>query len=418
MRRKLQLLAGFSALQGLVQLTSALSGFILVRVLDKTEFAAYTIATSMQVILNLLTDVGIGTGLNSLGGRVWRQRDALSRLVVTAFAFRRQLAWFAVPLGVGVSLWLFRQNDVPWPKGVALALAVMLGLWGMWTASIYAVPLRLHGRYLAVQKTELFAALLRLALIGGLALVFLNALLAVLAFVISSALQAVLLVRGAGVVVDRGAPVDGQQRIELSGLVRKQFFQVCFYAFQGQITICLISLFGTVDKVADLGALARLGVLFALVGSVVNNLLAPTFARCDSLPRLRRLLGVALADYAAFGGLLLLASICLPGPILWLIGPRYSMLTAELPWLMAGGVLGGFTAIVHSLAYGRGWIWHAWLIPIVTILVQAGMLFVVDLSSVRGVLIFGLISSVPNLLGVSYMAIRGFRSTMVPSQKL
>jgi len=278
----------------------------------------------------------------------------------------------------------------------------------MWTTSVYAVPLRLHGRYLTVQKAELAAALLRLALIGGLSLFFLNALLAVLVFVVTSGLQAILLVRGADAVVDRGAAVDPQQRVGLSGLVRKQFFQVFFYAFQGQITVWLISVFGTVEKVADLGALARLGILFALVGSIVTNLLSPTFARCESMSRLRRLFGMALAAYAVFGSLLLLASLCLPKPILWLIGPKYSMLAPELPWLIASGVLGGFTSIIHSLAFGRGWIWHAWLIPIGTILTQVGLLFVTDLSSVRGVLIFGLLSAVPNFLGVSYMAARGF----------
>lgn len=76
--------------------------------------------------------------------------------------------------------------------------------------------------------------------------------------------------------------------------------------------------------------------------------------------------------------------------------------------MMASGVVAGYTGIVHALAFGRGWIWHAWLIPVFTLTVQISMLFVVDLSSVRGVLLFGLVSSIPNFLVVSYMAVRGF----------
>jgi hypothetical protein len=415
---KIKLLARFSALQGLVQLVSAVSGFTLVRVLDKSEYAVYTIATSTQVILNLLSDGGVGSGLNALGGRVWQKRDALSGLVASAFAVRLRLAWVTMPFAVSVSLWLFRRNSVPWLMALSLISALLIGLSGTWTASIYAVALRLHSRYLAVQKAELLAALFRLALIVGLATAFLNSLLAVLIFVVSVALEAMLLARYAEAVLDHGAPVDEQHRTDLSELVRKQAFQVFFYAFQGQITLGLISIFGTVEKVADLGALARLGLLFALVGSIITNLLAPTLARCDSLARLRRLVGIALASYAVFGWLLMMISLYFPGSILWLIGPRYSTLTAELPWLMATGVLGGFTAIIHSLAFGRGWIWHAWLIPVLTILAQMGLLSVVDVSSLRGVLIFGFMSAVPNFMGVMYMALRGFRTTsIVPASR-
>ena len=115
-------------MQGVVQLTMALSGFLLVRVLDKREFAAYTIATSLQAILSMLTDSGIGTGLNAVGGRVWRDRGALSRLVSTVLEIRFKLAWVAVPVGVGFSLYLFRQNEVPWLKALSLTAVIIMTL--------------------------------------------------------------------------------------------------------------------------------------------------------------------------------------------------------------------------------------------------------------------------------------------------
>ena len=146
-------------MQGVVQFSVALSGFLLVRVLDKREFAAYTIATSLQTILNVLTDSGIGAGLNAVGGRVWRDRGALSRLVATAMELRQKLALFAVPMGVVFSLFLLRQNEVPWFKASSLTGVILLTLWGVFNTSVYCVPLRLHGKYLAVQKLELMAAL-------------------------------------------------------------------------------------------------------------------------------------------------------------------------------------------------------------------------------------------------------------------
>src|SRR5262245_29832504 len=82
--RRLKLLTNFSLVQLGIQFVTASSGFLLVRVLNKAEFAAFTLAASLLTTLNVLTDSGIGTGLNAVGGRVWRQREQLSRLIATA----------------------------------------------------------------------------------------------------------------------------------------------------------------------------------------------------------------------------------------------------------------------------------------------------------------------------------------------
>ncbi len=394
-------------MQGVVQLTMALSGFLLVRVLDKREFAAYTIATSLQAILSMLTDSGIGTGLNAVGGRVWRDRGALSRLVSTVLEIRFKLAWVAVPVGVGFSLYLFRQNEVPWLKALSLTAVIIMTLWGLFNTSVYATPLRLHGKYLAVQKLELVAALIRLTLLCGLALIFINALAAVLVATIGATLQAVLVRRRAAEILDFDAPRDAGQGKELMVFIRKQFLTVFFFAFQGQITIWLISIFGNVEKVAELGALGRLSVLFAVIASVLNGVVVPTYARCETLARLVRLFLVSLAAYTVFAGSLFACSVLFPREILWVLGAKYAGLTRELPWMVAGSILGGFTGIVWSLATARGWIWHAWMAPILTIALQIILLNYLNLGEVKGVLIFGWFCSIPMLLLVTYMVVRG-----------
>ncbi len=407
MKRKLKLLASVSALQMMVQGVSALGGLLLVRVLEKRELAAYTIAVSLQMILNLLTDLGIGSGLNAIGGRVWKDRSALSRLVATAFAFRKQLALAAVPVGIVISILMLRQIEVPWLKVAALTAIGIGSIWAMWTISIYAVPLRLHGKYLAVQGAELAAAAVRVLSFGVLAFVFLDATTALLVVVASSVLQALVLRKLSREFVDDSPAADDGQRAEISTLVKRQYFPVIFYAFRGQIAIWLIALFGTVENVAEVGALSRLGVLFAMTGSVVNSLVLPTFARCDSLPRLMRLFAAAIVAYVAFGSLLFAAGLFIPGQLLWLIGPKYSGLTEELPWLLGGSIVGGFAGLLYALASARAWIWQAWISPVVTIALQVVLLWTLDLRDVKGVLAFGFYSTLPGLLANGYLVARG-----------
>jgi len=394
-------------MQGMVQCIVALSGFLLVRVLDKREFAAYTIATSLQTVLNVLTDSGIGTGLNAVGGRVWRDRGALSRLVSTALEIRFKLALFAVPVGVGFSLLLFRQNEVPWLKALSLTLVIVLTLWGLFNTSVYTAPLRLHGQYLAVQKLELITALVRLTLLGALALTFINALAAVMVATVGATLQAILVRKKAAEVLDFGAPRDLAQRRDLVGLIRKQFFSTLFFAFQGQITIWLISLFGNVERVAEVGALGRLAVVFTLIGTVMSAIIVPTFARCDKLPRLLRLFWMTFAGYSVFAVVIMIASAEFPRQILWILGAKYTSLQPDLPWLVANSVLAGLSWVPYCLVSARGWIWHAWMLPLLIVLFQAALIPFLDLSTVKGVLIFGLGSAFATLLVQGYMAVRG-----------
>lgn len=64
-KNKAKTLITYSGLQTLVQGVLALSGFLIVRILNKPEYAAYTIAASLQTLLNALTDCGIGWGLTA-----------------------------------------------------------------------------------------------------------------------------------------------------------------------------------------------------------------------------------------------------------------------------------------------------------------------------------------------------------------
>jgi hypothetical protein len=77
-----RILTKFIALQVLIQGVTALSGFVIVRLLDKSQYAAYTIAASLQVLLTVLSDSGIGWGLNAIGGCIWK--DDSARYVVDA----------------------------------------------------------------------------------------------------------------------------------------------------------------------------------------------------------------------------------------------------------------------------------------------------------------------------------------------
>jgi hypothetical protein len=407
-KRRARTLASFTGLQTLVQAVMALSGFLIVRILDKPDYAAYTIAASLLTLLNALTDCGIGWGLNAVGGPIHADAPRLRGLISIALRLRGYLAIVAVPMTVISAFYLLRKNGVSWPNTVGLTLIVIATIWGTFLTTIYGVSLRLRALYTTVQKFDLLGASVRFLLLATIASFFLNAVTAILITAITLTLQGVLLRRTAERILSSESDEEESDRLSLLGLMKKQAFATLFFAYQGQITIWIISIFGSTEKVADVGALSRLAIIFAIIGSIVTGLAAPTLARCNSLRQLVQLFLVELGVYTVFAAALFAVSLLFPEGLLWILGGKYSTLTREVPLLVGAAVIGGMIAVVHTLALSRGWIWQTWIIPITTLATQLIAAAFLQLNTVAGVLWFGIFSSIPTLLITSYMVIRGF----------
>ena len=410
-KSKAKTLARFTTLQTAVQALMAVSGFLIVRVLSKSEYAAYTIAASLQTLLNSLTDCGVGTGLNAIGGRVWNDRARLNGLVHASLRLRTYLASIAVPITAISAILLLRKNHANWATTAALTACVIATIFGTFLTTVYSTPLRLRSLYTTVQRFELLGASLRLLLIAALAAIFLNAVVAMSITAITITIQGILLSRRAHQVLGSETHDERSDQKDLTALIKKQALATIFFAYQGQIAIWIISIFGSRDKVADVGALTRLAVIFAILSSVLGGLAAPTFARCNTLQRLGRLFALTLITYIFAAAVLVICSFVFPREVLWILGGKYMGLTAEVPLLVVSAVIGGLISVIHTLAWSRGWLWHMWTIPFLTLLVQIGSVRFLQLDSVSGVLEFNIVSSVPWLVVMSYMATRGFWSS-------
>jgi hypothetical protein len=133
-----------------------------------------------------------------------------------------------------------------------------------------------------------------------------------------------------------------------------------------------------------------LAVIFTLVGSVVSALITPAFARCERIGAVLRLLGLTLVGYTLFVLSIGLISLVCPAQLLWLLGARYASLEAELPWFVFNSVVMGYSSVFFSLSSARGWVWHSWMLPLLTLLSQGLLLTAVDLNTIKGVLIFSM----------------------------
>jgi O-antigen/teichoic acid export membrane protein len=411
-----RIVGSFVTVQVIVQLIGFLSGILLIRMLEQREYAFFTIANTMQGTLNLLADVGISVGLVSIGGRVWQDRPRFSQLISTALHLRRRLALAAAIAITPLLYFMLAKNGASLNYTALLTILVLIGLAIQLDVGVLGVIPRLRADIGVIQRIDLTGAIVRLTILVLLAFIFLNAGVAVTVSTIVIFLQYLLLRRYSAGVIDFGAPQNADDRKAMLGLIRSQAANAVFYCFQGQITILLISFFARQSSsVAEVGALSRLAMIFVVLANLLANIFVPAFARCQERRQLRSLYLEIAGGVSLFCIVVIAAAAIFPDQFLFVLGNKYAHLQRELLLMVGSAVLAALTGTFWSLNAAKAWVARSWLYIPLTLLTQIALIPFTDFSNVRSVLMFNLLSSVPNLLLNLALSFRGFRSLERPT---
>ena len=413
-RRALQrakVLGNFAFIQAAVQAIGFCSGILLVRQLAQREYAYFTIANSMQATINVLADIGISVGLVSIGGRVWQDRHRFGALINTALQLRRKLGAVAVLVITPILYFLLIKNGASIYYSVLLVALVLFGLFLQLSLGVLGVVPRLRSDLGQIQAIDFTGAIARLVVLLALVFLFLNGAVAIAVGSATLLLQYWMLHRYVAGVIDLDAPANEEDRHAMRGFIRTLAPNAVFFCFQGQITIFLISFFGQgISSVAEVGALGRLAMIFAVLGNLLTNIFVPAFARCQSERKLRWLYLAIVGGVAGFSFLVVCAAAFFPNGFLFVLGGKYAHLQRELVFMVGGSVLYALLGTVWELNASKAWIAGSWLYIPLTVGTQLSLIPFIDFSSVMGVLIFNLVSAVPNLLLNIVLSYRGFRS--------
>jgi O-antigen/teichoic acid export membrane protein len=406
-----RVVGNFAFVQGVVQVIGFLSGILLIRQLDQREYAYFTIANTMQGTLNLLADIGISIGLISIGGRVWQDRQRFGGLVNTALGLRRKLGAAAVVIVTPILYFMLVKNGASARYAVILILAVLVGLLVQLSIGVLSVVPRLRSDIGRIQAIDMTGAVARFLVLLALMYLFLNG---AVAIAISSAtllLQYWMLRKYVEGVIDINASETAEDREAMRGFIRNQAANAIFFCLQGQITIFLISFFGRqVNSIAEVGALGRLAMIFAVLSNLLANVFAPAFARCQSLRKLRWQYAAIVGCVAGFSLVVIGVAAFFPRQFLFVLGNKYAHLERELLLMVGGAVITALAGTLWSLNAAKAWIAGSWLYIPLTLSTQLALIPATDFSSVTGVLMFNLVSAIPSLALNFVLSYRGFRS--------
>lgn len=395
------LLARFFWLQAAGQGLAIVGGLLIVRGLPVDDYAIYTMAIAVQTTMAILADSGITQSLIARGGRVASDKVRFSRVVRTALGLRRRLELVTIAVGVPLLLVMLRSHGVGWIASVLAAGAVAVAMHGTVIQTVYATVMFLQLRPLDAQRAAVTSGAVRLALI--VVALWLASHSVVFLWIGAAALllQGSLTERAAVPHLEEADDLSPDDRQAMLEAFRNQLLNGIYFALQPQITVWILTVFGTVETIAQVGALGRLAIALSLVSSAFSSIAVPRFARHQQLSAVRRWYVLLVGAMAVVGALLVVVSLAVPGAILAVIGPKYGGLERELAWMVGATAVGLVASASYLLNSARGWIRGVWLGVPGTIAAQIALAVYVDLRTVRGaVLMQASAAAVPLLLNL------------------
>ncbi|MFB8791489.1 MAG: hypothetical protein U7123_22280 [Potamolinea sp.] len=403
-------LSKFISAQLIVQALGVVGGIFLVRTLDQTQYAHYTIALTMQTTMILLADMGISVGLSAIGGKVWQDKYRFGQLINTAMHVRYYLAAISITAVIPLLMWMLIRNGASILYAILITIVVLVGLYFQLTTGVLFVIPRMRSQISRIQNLDLLLSTSRLALLGIAYFTVLNAAVAMAASSVAAGLQSFFLGYWITDSIDTKAPINKEDQKFILAQVKQLAPNGIFFSIQGQMSLWLLSIFGTTETVAEAGALGRIAVIFTLIGSVMQSIILPSFTRCQSTKILRHRYFQILGCFLVLGLILIGIAALFPGQLLWILGNKYSNLKDELLLMMIGTVLGYIVGAISSLNLAKAWVQYAWIEIPLRIIIQVILLLTLNISTVKGVLLFGLFSQFSPLLVNLFLTYRGFKT--------
>ncbi len=412
-----KIIGKFVSVQIFVQALSLASGIFLVRTLEQQQYAYFTIANTMQATMNLLADTGIRMSLSAKGGQVWQDRYRFGQLINTAMKLRYSLAAISITVVTPILIWMLLRNGASVAYTVLITIVVLLGLSSQLTTGVLMVVPHLHSQISRVRNLDLLSAIFRLILLGIGYLTFWNAGIAIASVSVVAFFQRAILGSWVSEKIDTDAPVNEEDRKFIIGTITNVLPNSIFFCIQGQLSIFLISIFGSTENIAEIGALGRLAVVFTILNSVMNAIVLPSFSRCQSFATLRKRYFHILSLFLLFGLLLIVISVVFPRELLWILGGKYSHLTNELTLMMILTVTNYLVGLMSSLNFSKAWVQQVWIEIPLRIALQVFLLIWLDISTIQGVILLGLFSNIAPFIVNAMLTYRGLMNFKLNESK-
>lgn len=389
---------------------------LLVRELSKEDYAIYTVLLTIQGMLIPLSNSAIFIGFKKIGGEVWDDLEAMSRLLKTANKIAPYIIGIAFLLVGAYAAYILYRQDIGIGSIIWFLLCLLLIVIPEVKTAFIRSGLLLRKEVAAVQVSELVGHAVRV--VGILCLLFLlteKFIIGAIFLITSlSAWLSYIYVKKKGEEGDlkEAEHIDTNYKEVLIKYIRLNWHNSAFFAFKGQISIFLLGVFGTTASLADIGALSRFALIFTIITALFSNIYSPAFGRCQDIKKLNRMYIITLLAALLLCIVVLFIGYLFPEPFLWILGSDYEHLKYELFLMFAGGSIGFLLSIIYAINLSKGWIKFTPLLEIPVDILGIGLgVLLFDITTLTGVLYLGILSGSINVILHFFNSLAGLRGS-------
>lgn len=387
-----KLISATGLTQVVIQVIGLISGIMVIRLLQPHEYALYTLANTMLGTMIVLADGGIATAVMSQGGKVWMENEKLGAVIVTGLRLRKIFAAISLPVSLGVLLYLLRHHGASWVLSVLIIISIIPTFYMMLNAGILEISPKLRQDVIQLQKIKVVSNFGRLAFLGITIFTYPFAVTALLAASLPQIWANYRTKKISSNYADLNQNIDAQVQKKILKMVWRLLPEAVYYCLSGQIAIWLISVFGSTESVAQVGALSRLSIILGFFSILFANLIAPRFAR---LPNKRKVLLSRYLQIQAGLIILCIAITCIvwvfSSEILWVLGTHYTGLNKELVLMTVSSCLNLLYGAAFLLGTYRSWVINPVVFISVSITTTIGAILLMDTSSLQNIIILNII---------------------------
>lgn len=408
-----RLLGTFFLGQGACQVVQLATGFLLIRWMEKGDYATYTMVIAILGTSSILFSLGLSQCLTGIIGKKISEPQVVGRYIKASRMLRNRL--LIVGAFVLLAVFYLISGRFNWGDGQWLGLwffVVATMFFKIWEQSHSPVLLLKQqvGKLYALDFCGNFSRLL----LVGLAQIFhlLTAPVALLFNALQSALNCYgifRMSRSSIEVPDPSQKCEAEKK-EILRLTWPKIPNFIFSAFSGQLIIFIVGIFGTTGEIAEIGALSRVAMLFIVFKRFGNIMVTPYFAKLDFIAVPKRLCVLFSFLFAFMLGISVLVYVW-PEPLLFLLGESYLHLQYEVFLIVLLALLQLCNVQVVAVNHARKYVfpWHALavLLPQLVMISVGVVLF--DLSHLPNVIYFSMLLSITRICSNVSILLIGMR---------
>ncbi len=339
----------FFTSQGIIRFVDFITAILILRFLPINEYALYLVFSFLLSIGLIGSDLGLSQAVTTIGAKIKDEQTALGSLFFTAKSYRRNLYLITTIAILIIVPFTTRGHNWGFINILFCIIVILLSNWFSQTVSLRTSVLNIHHDVKGLFKASGMTSIARLVLVLTICKIWPIAITALTANLVGYIVNDFQLSHICKKYLNEQTSSIDRFKKELKEFVFPLVPGVIYFIFQGQISICLLSMFGHTTPIAQVGALGRLGQIIDFIGIINPFFVQSYFARLTNKREFIIKSSFVLLFLIFISVFILGSSIVAPHWWLIVLGKKYNNLTLELPIALISSLLFLIGTIVYTL---------------------------------------------------------------------